>query len=431
MSESSPRVLILSGVQGDTRRYRTHHLWEQLCLAGIKADLGHITELDILKRAEHADILIVHRLVLDRFTGRLLSSAERRGVPVILDVDDLVFDPRAFDHIDSPDLADPVRARLYKENMRRAGELLQRVSAVSASTEYLADRAREQGKPAAVHRNAFSLEMYSLSWSAFQHNREADDRRINILYASGTRTHDRDFALVRPALQRLMRSHAALHFTAAGPLYLGSDWEGLEPRVRALPLRPWRQLPELYHSADINLAPLVLDNPFSQSKSEIKYMEAGLLGVPTVASPSQAFDYAITDGTDGFLARGEDQWEEKLDRLAGDASLRKLMGDAAMSRILGSYSPWARAREALGALGGLLQETGGSDYGFRKREVLPPPNPQEARSTWSNPRAEAHPTLAERGLHTLRSRGPGTLAGEVWVWLRRLAAPLFPFNNRR
>jgi len=37
----------------------------------------------------------------------------------------------------------------------------------------------------------------------------------------------------------------------------------------------------------------------------------------------------------------------------------------------------------------------------------------------------------QRGLYSLRTRGLATLAGEVWVYLRRLAAPIFPFHPRQ
>jgi hypothetical protein len=47
---------------------------------------------------------------------------------------------------------------------------------------------------------------------------------------------------------------------------------------------------------DINLAPLVMDNPFAQSKSEIKYMEAALVRAPTIASPTDAYRFAIRPG---------------------------------------------------------------------------------------------------------------------------------------
>ena len=52
---------------------------------------------------------------------------------------------------------------------------------------------------------------------------------------------------------------------------------------------PWRKLPEIQVQFDINLAPLEIDNPFGQSKSEIKYVEAALLRVPTIASPSDSY----------------------------------------------------------------------------------------------------------------------------------------------
>ena len=66
----------------------------------------------------------------------------------------------------------------------------------------------------------------------------------------------------------------------------------------------WQGLPNIVAQIDINLAPLELDNPFCQAKSEIKFTEAALVGVPTVASPTQAFVYAMRDGEDGLLAAG-------------------------------------------------------------------------------------------------------------------------------
>ena len=41
----------------------------------------------------------------------------------------------------------------------------------------------------------------------------------------------------------------------------------------------WRELPWIIAQTDINLAPLEMDNPFCQAKSEIKFVEAALVGV--------------------------------------------------------------------------------------------------------------------------------------------------------
>lgn len=430
MSAARPRILVLSGVQGDTRRYRTHHLWEQLVLARQDARLGHITQPDILRQAEEADLLIVHRLVLDRFTARMLETARRRGAALLADVDDLVFDPQAFDYIDSPDFADPTRARLYRENMRRAAAVLEQSSGVLASTAFLAERVAGLGLRSAVHRNGFSLEMQRLADEAGLAAATAEGT-VNILYASGTRTHDRDFGLVRGPLQRLLERRGEVRLRVAGPLDPGKGWEGFGERFERLPFRPWRDLPRLFAAQQISLAPLVRDNPFSQSKSEIKWMEAGLQGLAVAASPSAAFQDAIRPGVDGLLAGDEAEWEAALEALAGDAELRERLGSAARERVRADYSPWKRAQEIVPLLNGLLEGAGAR---LELPQFAGGGNEEEAeasRGTWSSAAAESHPTLWERGLHTLRSRGAGTLAGEVWIYLRRLAAPVIPFGPRR
>ena len=69
----------------------------------------------------------------------------------------------------------------------------------SLPANYLANAVRLLGKPGYVHRNAFSLEMLALLRACVS-LAEIDPNKIVIGYASGTPTHDQDFALVTPAL---------------------------------------------------------------------------------------------------------------------------------------------------------------------------------------------------------------------------------------
>jgi hypothetical protein len=99
----------------------------------------------------------------------------------------------------------------------------------------------------------------------------------------------------------------------------------------------WQELPSVMAQIDVNLAPLELDNPFCQAKSEIKFTEAALVGVPTVASPTQAFAYAIRDGEDGLLAAGADEWRQALTRLIERHDYALQLGEEARRKVYAAY----------------------------------------------------------------------------------------------
>jgi len=427
-------ILVLSGVQGDTRRYRTFHPYEQLCLAGVACQLSHITDPDLPAKIKQAEIVLFHRVTFDPLVARLLQVIEAHSGACLLDVDDLVFDPTAFRWIDSPDFQDPVRAALYQEDMRRNRLTLEKCQAVTASTEFLAEQVRLLGKPAWVHRNAFSLEMLALSKVAFQ-NKPAAPGRLVIGYASGTPTHDRDFEVAKPALQKVMRQYPHVELWIVGPLDPGRDWGELESRMKRLKFLPWRALPGMLAQFDINLAPLALDNPFSRSKSEIKYVEAGLVNVPTIASPTQAFCYAIRDGENGLLASSPQEWIETLVRLVEEADLRRKIGENAYSDVVRRYHPGQRALELLSTLDEISRSILGKPFNGPQEPALscigPRGLPDEQDAFRISPAVERAPTLAQRGLYSLRYRGLHTLLMQGWIYLRRLAAPLFPFPRQR
>ena len=417
-----PRILILSGVRGDTRRYRTVHPYEQLCILGVDVQLSHISDHHLRVKASKADIVLIHRSPWDRQMDWLVNFVRKRGGLLIQDTDDLIFDPTAMTFIDSPDFADPIRAKLYQEDLRRNRQTLDACDAVIASTEYLAEHVQTLEKPAWVHRNAFSIEMGILAEQAYQKRKPHDG--IVIGYASGTPTHNKDFALVKPALKQLMDQCPQVRLFLLGSLDPGDDWGELAGRVETHPLVSWRELSGFQSRFDINLGPLRTDNPFAQSKSEIKYMEAALLRIPTIASPTAAFRYAIRDGENGFLA--DHDWLPVLQKLVEDPNLRQLVGQNAYQDVQLRYHPTVRAKELATTLQAI---------NFRLRsqplwQPIPYPSEKMDLASFQTPESiERSPSLLRLGWHNLRYRGPRTLLLQGWIFFRRLIAPLVPYRR--
>jgi glycosyltransferase involved in cell wall biosynthesis len=77
--------------------------------------------------------------------------------------------------------------------------------------------------------------------------------------------------------------------------------QGLHGQIEWREFVPLDQLPNEIAQFDVNLAPLEVGNPFCEAKSELKYFEAALAGVPTIASPTGPYRRAIRHGETGFL----------------------------------------------------------------------------------------------------------------------------------
>ena len=68
-----------------------------------------------------------------------------------------------------------------------------------------------------------------------------------------------------------------------------------------MPYLDWRVLPFEIAKLDVGIAPLE-DHPFNRCKSHLKYLEAGLCGVPLVASRVGQLAETVVDGVTGCLA---------------------------------------------------------------------------------------------------------------------------------
>jgi glycosyltransferase involved in cell wall biosynthesis len=86
----------------------------------------------------------------------------------------------------------------------------------------------------------------------------------------------------------------------------------------------------------INLAPLDLSRSFCHAKSEVKYLEAAAIGIPTVASNSKGFLEATAHRREKegcFLAANADDWVRILNLLIRHKSERESKGETAYEHI--------------------------------------------------------------------------------------------------
>lgn len=355
------KVLFISGIEGDTRRYRCTHQQEQLALRNVITALREDDDPELLVDVFDYDLLILHRVPYSSLIGLVIEWARMQGKPVIFETDDLIFAPELEADIGFLDTLTPEAAHRFRSDLAQLEKTFQHCDCVLTTTEFLAQEAHRRGKPSYISRNAPSAEMFRLSEQAWverqQRLSQADPSESVVLaYFSGTGSHDRDFQTIAERLISIMAAYPQTWLHIGGQLNLGAAFEPFKARIRRTPYVTWRELPQLIAQVDVNLAPLELDNPFCQAKSEIKFTEAALVGVPTIASRVAAYEQAITDGQDGFLVSTPEEWHAALQTLVAHPGQRLTMGEAARRSIYTRYLPERRAEELWSVLSDIWEQ---------------------------------------------------------------------------
>lgn len=327
-----------------TTLYRCEHLQEQLHSLGHRARVVEwFSESDIhLDEALTYDVIVLYRLPMSEPLRTLIEQAQERLIRVVFDTDDLIFEPELLGWHRAVAQLSPEDQKQHRVGAERYLETLEAADVVTTSTPMLAELAAKRGKLSFVHRNALGREMIAL---ANQLGPRPVDGKVVIGYGSGTPTHDVDFEEAAGALAQVMSQHENVELWLAGPLTLPASLASFADRIRRFSLTDWRGWFELMSRMDIALAPLERENIFCRAKSEVKFFEAGALGLPVVATRIDPFEHAIEEGVNGLLAGGEAEWIEALTRLTESPELRRSLGEAARQTVLEKYSPQPRAAQ--------------------------------------------------------------------------------------
>lgn len=327
-------------------RYRVSHQEEQLLMANITSNTVYYEALS-LEMVNLARVFVFFRCPYTETVGQFIAMAKKYNKTVIFDIDDLVFDRVYTDDIKYVQQMGEADRNLYNDGVERIGQTLKLCDIATTTTEALAEELRKYADTVYVNRNVASDEMLMYSDQALdmlagkktanqrqrssrlQQRLEKKNEQISLGYFSGSITHNDDFAIVLPAITRIMGENLKVHLYLVGELDLPQELEPFKDRIHAIDFMDWKKLPFIIAQMDLNLAPLE-DTVFNRAKSENKWTEASLVKVVTIASDTGAFHTMIQDGETGILCQNtESDWYQKLTMVINDRKLRKKIGERA------------------------------------------------------------------------------------------------------
>ena len=299
-----------------------------------------------------ADQLVICRTRYDHLVVRLITAFRTRGKKVLYDTDDLVFNVEYAHLLMSTLDVDQQDAREWDHwfaYTSRLGATLRLCDGGIGTNDWLATQIAEFAQiPTAVIPNFMNREQVELSKRLFEMKRSlplGNDGLIHFGYFSGSPSHNRDFAMVTPALEALLDEDDSLGVIVVGYIEPGPQLSRFgKHRVKRMPFQDYLNLQRLIASVEFNLMPLQY-NVFTNCKSELKYFEAAAVGTPSVASPTNSYRGAIRHGVNGWLAQAH-QWLTTLRGALAQRSEYSAICKQANEDVIATYT-WQVQRPAI------------------------------------------------------------------------------------
>ena len=326
-------ILLIDGVENiipQCTRYRVLNKAEQLRKHGFEVKVVNLSEFE-LTQAQNASHIIIYRSPISPELLRLCHLAKDYGKPIFFDIDDLVFDTLYTDQLSYTKGLPHHEKEKYDANVRNYGYMLENCDGAITSTNQLQKELKKYQSKVLLNRNLASDELISISSQFLKDYSHVSDV-VKIGYFSGSISHNENFELIKPAIMQLLKKYSNVQLHIVGILDIPKDMKPFENQIVTHDYVDWDKLPVLISEVDINLAPLV-DSIFNRAKSEIKWIEAALVKVPTVASKIGAFSDMVIDGETGLLAT-DDQWFDKLEALVLSPDLRQKLAESAYRAVL-------------------------------------------------------------------------------------------------
>ena len=339
-------LLVYKNQDTSTFRYRVYNICQALNLSMCwKATYCFVDEIEtVVKMLEKMDLhlIVVSRVMWSRELEFLFAFAHRCGIPIVFDVDDLVFDPKYIPlilHTLCKPAEFPLVYDYWFSYIARLNLTASQCDAAIASNAYLEKKLKESlNKNSYIIPNFMNEHQLVLSSRLFEERRMRASKRFRIGYYPGSPSHQNDFESIISQVNDLLHETTLIELHVIGFLEFPSCFNKFLANGQLIytPLVDFLNLQREISIADINIVPLVI-NDFTNCKSNLKFFEAAVVGTITCATPIASYAEHIQDKCSGYLCE-QNNWYDTL-RTLFEEGIEESMIIQAREYCLNNYSP--------------------------------------------------------------------------------------------
>jgi len=273
----------------------------------------HSTQKPVMLGGDY-DVIVVQEVYGEGWL-KLIADAQEQGIRVIYEINDYLHGiPKLRDHQYSRFFT-PQRLSWIEQAMEAA-------DAVTVTTKYLKKKYQKFAKRIYVVPNGIDPRRYEL-------DKPERASSVNVGWAGAT-GHWEAIAPWLIPVAHLMDVNPNVNFVTIGQPIADHFKPRFGERALSVPFAAIEQYPAAMTLLDVGLAPAA-HTRFHRGKSDLRWVEAGALGIPLIADPTVYNE--IENGVTGFLAPDADKVFEYLMLLVGNPQLRQQVGEAARTHV--------------------------------------------------------------------------------------------------
>ncbi|MBO7657033.1 glycosyltransferase [Candidatus Saccharibacteria bacterium] len=278
-------------------------------------------------------VVILRQAVKGETVPNLIKTMHKKGIKVVFDIDDLIFDYKDLTKILKG--VHSVAVPYWMGIIWGSRKIATNVDGFITTNDFLAKRLKRSfNKPVKVVPNSLNDAQLEVAEECLK-DKKHDGFVIG--YFSGSPTHVRDLRLVEPEIFRFLDKHKDAKLKIVGFMEPSLEMKKRikNGQVEIVKFMDYLNQMRMVSKVDVNIAPLVISE-FTNCKSELKFFEAAVVETTTIASPIYTFKKAIKNGENGFLAK-PGEWYDKLEYLYDNPKQNQKIAKAARKCAIENY----------------------------------------------------------------------------------------------
>lgn len=304
-------VFLYPVFDSSTFRYRGYNIVETLEYSfewsGAYFEVDECKELE--KSMNLLDLVVIVRCGWDFELEAFINKVKEMGIKVLYDIDDLIYSPKYMPTVIKTLGLKGAEWDSWFGFTQRYYMIAEMCDAFITTNDYLAEYLKKDfGRMCYVVRNYMNWMQEDVSKKLLEQKLCLESQEEFVIgYFSGSPTHVNDLLVVMPELEMFLNNHEDTKLCIVGYMDLPEKYFYLVERnqIEYVPFQTFIGLQEEQAKVDLNIVPLV-NNEFSNCKSELKYFESAIVGTLTCATPTFAYSQAIVNGENGYLCnKGE------------------------------------------------------------------------------------------------------------------------------